>query len=52
LIIPDGLSGIPGSPWISVTVLAIAAVVSWYKNSVIMAFVISVLAAWGLQTIF
>lgn len=51
LIIPDGLSGIPGSSWISVTVLAIAAVVSWYRNSVILAFVISVLAAWGLQLI-
>ena len=52
LIIPDGLSGIPGSSWISVMVLAVAALVSWYKNNVILAFVISVVVAWGLQTIF
>ena len=52
LIIPDGFSGIPGSVWISSAVLAIAALVSWYKNSVILTFVISVAIAWGLQTIF
>lgn len=50
LIIPDGLSGIPDSIWISVTVLLVAAHVSWYKNNVILAFVISVAVAWGLQT--
>ena len=52
LIIPDGLSGIPGSLWISVIVLAVAALVSLYKNNVILAFIISVSVAWGLQTIF
>ncbi len=51
LIIPDGLYGIPDSLWISVTVLVVAALVSWYKNNVILAFVISVAAAWGLQFI-
>ncbi|MCK5672031.1 MAG: AzlD domain-containing protein [Spirochaetales bacterium] len=50
LIIPDGLTGIPDSLWISVTVLVVAALVSWYKNNVILAFVISVAVAWGLQT--
>jgi len=50
LIIPDGLSGIPGSIWISVIVLAVAALVSWYKNDVILTFVISVAVAWGLQS--
>ncbi len=52
LIIPDGLSGIPGSIWNSVIVLAVAALVSWYKNNVILAFVISVAVAWGLQVVF
>jgi len=52
LIIPDGLTGIPDSLWISVTVLAVAALVSWYKNNVILAFVLSVAAAWGLQSLF
>ena len=52
LIIPDGIFAIPGKPWISVTVLIIAAIVSWLKNNVILAFVISVSAAWILQTVF
>jgi branched chain amino acid efflux pump len=51
LIIPDGFSGIPGSIWISTVVLAVAALVSWYRNSVILAFIISVAVAWGLQLI-
>ena len=49
LIIPDGIWGIPDKPWISVTVLIIAGIVSWLKNNVILALVISVTAAWGLQ---
>ncbi len=51
LIIPDGIRGIPDSPWISVIVLVVAALVSWYKNNVILAFVISVAVAWSLQLI-
>ncbi len=50
LIIPDGLSGIPNSVPISIIVLTVAAIVSWYKNNVILAFVISVAVAWGLQS--
>ena len=49
LIIPDGFSGIPGSVWISTVVLAVAAIVSWFRKSVILTFVISVAVAWGLQ---
>jgi branched-subunit amino acid transport protein len=52
LIIPDGFSGIPGSVWISTAVLAVAALVSWYRNSVILTFLISVVVAWGLQSLF
>ncbi len=52
LIIPAGLSGIPDSHLISVLVLLIAALVSWYRKSVVLSFVVSVLAAWGLQFIF
>ena len=51
LIIPDGIFGIPGKPWISISVLIIAAIVSWLKNNVILALIISVTAAWGLQII-
>lgn len=50
LIIPDGLSGIPNNVPISIIVLTVAAIVSWYKNNVILAFVISVAVAWGLQS--
>ena len=49
LIIPAGFSGIPDNHLISVLVLFIAALVSWYRKSVVLSFVISVLAAWGLQ---
>ena len=52
LIIPDGLSGISGSHWISIIVLTAAALISWYKNNVVLTFIISVALAWGLQTIF
>ena len=51
LIIPDGFSGIPGSIWISTVVLAVAAVVSWFRKSIILTFVISVTIAWVLQLI-
>ncbi len=49
LIIPDGFSGITGSVWISTVVLAVAAIVSWFRKSVILTFVLSVAVAWGLQ---
>ena len=52
LIIPDGFSGITGSVWISTVVLAVAAIVSWFRKSVILTFVISVAVAWGLQLVF
>ena len=52
LIIPDGFSGIPGSIWISTVVLAVAAIVSWFRKSVILTFVLSVAVAWGLQLVF
>ena len=52
LIIPDGLSGIPNSVLISIIVLAVAAFISWYKNNVILSFIISVAVAWGLQVVF
>lgn len=52
LIIPNGLSGIPGSYWISTVVLAAAAIISWYRKSVILSLFISIALAWGLQTVF
>ena len=50
LIIPDGVFGIPNSPWISVIVLAAAALISWLKNSVIITLVLCIALAWALQT--
>lgn len=50
LIIPDGVFGIPNSPWISVIVIAAAAFISWIKSSIIITLVLCVALAWGLQT--
>ena len=51
LIIPGGVFGIPNSPWISIIVLAAAALISWIKNSIIITFILCVALAWGLQTL-
>lgn len=50
LIIPGGVFGIPNRPWISIIVLAAAALISWIKNSIIITLVLCVALAWGLQT--
>ena len=49
LIIPGGVFGIPDSPWISIIVLAAAALISWLKNSIIITLILCVALAWGLQ---
>ncbi len=51
LIIPGGGFGIPNSPWISIIVLAAAALISWIKNSIIITLVLCIALAWGLQII-
>ncbi len=51
LIIPGGIFGIQGRPWISIIVLAAAALISWIKNSIIITLVLCVALAWGLQLI-
>lgn len=51
LIIPGGVFGIPNSPWISIIVLAAAALISWIKNSIIITLVLCIALAWGLQII-
>ena len=51
LIIPGGIGGIPNRPWISITVLAAAALISWIKNSIIITLVLCIALAWGLQMI-
>ena len=49
LIIPGGVAGIPDRPWISIVVLASAALISWIKNSIIITLILCVALAWGLQ---
>ena len=49
LIIPGGIGGIPNRPWISITVLAAAALISWIKNSIIITLILCIALAWGLQ---
>ncbi len=49
LIIPGGIFGIPNKPWISIIVLAAAALISWIKNSIIITLVLCIVLAWGLQ---
>ena len=49
LIIPGGVAGITDRPWISIIVLASAALISWIKNSIIITLILCVALAWGLQ---